>query len=118
MVKLIGRTALVTGAGTGIGEAIARRLVPDGARVCAVGRTAKTLETLVTSLPEGAAVSVVADVANHDEVFEAVAAAARYGDGVLDIIVNNAGIGPVATIEDGDIENWEKTLAVNLTGRC
>jgi NADP-dependent 3-hydroxy acid dehydrogenase YdfG len=61
--------------------------------VCAVGRTAKTLETLVTSLPEGAALSVVADVANHDQVFEAVAAAARYGDGVLDIIVNNAGIG-------------------------
>jgi NAD(P)-dependent dehydrogenase (short-subunit alcohol dehydrogenase family) len=115
-VNLVGRTALVTGAGTGIGEAIARRLVADGSRVCAVGRTAKTLETLVTSLPEGAAVSVVADVANHDEVFEAVAAAARYGDGVLDIIVNNAGIGPVGTIEDGDIEDWEKTLAVNLTG--
>jgi nucleoside-diphosphate-sugar epimerase len=65
VVELIGRTALVTGAGTGIGEAIARRLVADGARVCAVGRTAKTLETLVTSLPEGAAVSVVADVANR-----------------------------------------------------
>jgi NAD(P)-dependent dehydrogenase (short-subunit alcohol dehydrogenase family) len=115
-MKLNGRIALVTGAGTGIGEAIVRRLVAEGARVCAVGRTAKTLETLLKSLPEGTAISVVADVSNHDEVVEAVATAPHYGDGVLDIIVNNAGIGPVGTVEDGSIEDWERTLAVNLTG--
>jgi len=115
-MKLNGRTALVTGAGTGIGEATVRRLVADGVRVCAVGRTAKTLDTLVTSLPDGAALSVVADIANQDEVVEVVATAARFGDGVLDIIVNSAGIAPFGTIEDGDIEDWERTLAVNLTG--
>jgi meso-butanediol dehydrogenase/(S,S)-butanediol dehydrogenase/diacetyl reductase len=115
-MKLNGRTALVTGAGTGIGEATARRLMAEGARVCAVGRTAKNLEKLVTSLPEGTAISVVADVANYDEVVEAVATAARCGDGVLDIVVNNAGTAPFGTVEDGDIDDWERTLAVNLTG--
>ncbi len=77
---------------------------------------ANALETLVSSLPEGTATSVVADVANHDEIVEAVAMAARCGDGVLDIVVNNAATCPVGTVEDGEVEDWERTLAVNLTG--
>lgn len=115
-MTLNGRTAIVTGAGTGIGEAIARRLVADGARVCAVGRTAKTLDAVVASLPDGAAISVVGDVAKNDDVLKAVEAAADFGGGVLDIVVNSAAVGFIGSVGEGDIAEWEQTLAINLTG--
>ncbi|KMO82000.1 SDR family NAD(P)-dependent oxidoreductase [Mycolicibacterium obuense] len=115
-MRLDGRTALVTGGGTGIGEAVAQRLVSEGARVCVVGRTAGPLDQLVASLPDGTAIAITADVSERGDAARAVAAAASFGNGALDILVNNAGIGPAGMIEDLDLDEWDQTLAVNLTG--
>ncbi|ANW67267.1 hypothetical protein BCA37_30280 [Mycobacterium sp. djl-10] len=115
-MRLEGRSALVTGGGTGIGAAIARRLVAEGARVCVVGRTPGPLEEVVASLPAGTAASITADVANRSDAKRAVADAAAFGNGGIDIVVNNAGIGPAGMIGDLDLDEWDQTLAVNLTG--
>ncbi|MDQ8045528.1 MAG: SDR family NAD(P)-dependent oxidoreductase [Solirubrobacteraceae bacterium] len=86
---LAGRTAVVTGAGRGLGAAIARRLAHAGARVVLVGRTASTLRAIADEL-DGDPLVVVADLAEADaaqRVFEA----AVDGTGRLDVLVNNAG---------------------------
>ena len=115
-MRLEGKTALVTGAGTGIGAAIAHRLVADGARVCLVGRRQSVLDETLAKLPVGSAVTVSADISIAGEVDGAVGVAVEFGKGSLDIVVNNAGIGPVGTIEDCDVDEWNQALAVNLTG--
>ncbi|UOT03281.1 SDR family oxidoreductase [Rhodococcus opacus] len=115
-MRLEGKTALVTGAGTGIGAAIARRLIADGARVCLVGRRQSALAHTLQELPDGKAITHDADVSDADAVAGAVRTAVEFGDGRLDIVVNNAGIGPVGTIEDCDLAEWDQALAVNLTG--
>ncbi|GCE45009.1 3-oxoacyl-[acyl-carrier protein] reductase [Rhodococcus wratislaviensis] len=115
-MRLEGKTALVTGAGTGIGAAIAHRLVADGARVCLVGRRQSVLDETLAELPVGSAVTVSADISIAGEVDGAVGVAVEFGKGSLDIVVNNAGIGPVGTIEDCDVDEWNQALAVNLTG--
>ncbi len=102
-MDLTGQVALVTGGGTGIGAAIVRRLVSEGASVVATGRRAEPLEAIGE---ETGAVAVPGDVADEAHVKEAVSTAIeRFGG--LDIVVNNAGIGWA---------NWQQTLDANLTG--
>ena len=114
MSALEGRTALVTGAGRGIGLAITRRLVADGARVAMVDRDAPSVEAAAKQL--GTAVrSIVADVTRTTEVNAAVTAAHDW-HGALDIVVNNAGITgrsfPTWELTDDD---WHQVMAVDLT---
>jgi len=102
-MRLAGQVALVTGGGTGIGAAVVRRFVAEGAPVVATGRRAEPLEALAE---ETGAVTVRGDVADEAHVKEAVATVVeRFGG--LDIVVNNAGIGWA---------NWQQTLDANLTG--
>jgi meso-butanediol dehydrogenase/(S,S)-butanediol dehydrogenase/diacetyl reductase len=113
--RFAGRVALVTGAGTGIGAAVARRLVSEGARVVLVGRREKLLREVAERLPEGRALVVGADVTSEEEVRDAVCHALDFGER-LDVVVNNAGAGAGGSVERIEIGAWNAALAVNLTG--
>ncbi|AGW91160.1 MULTISPECIES: SDR family NAD(P)-dependent oxidoreductase [Cupriavidus] len=118
--SLAGRHALVTGGGRGIGAAIARRLLADGAGVTLLGRDAGTLQATVQTLrehaPAGAAVFfVTADIADADSVARAFAAAAEQA-GPVSMLVNNAGQAHSAPFLKTDAALWQRMLDVNLTG--
>ncbi|MDK3021322.1 SDR family NAD(P)-dependent oxidoreductase [Cupriavidus taiwanensis] len=117
---LAGRHALVTGGGRGIGAAIARRLLADGASVTLLGRDAGTLQATVQALrehaPAGAGVSfVTADIADADSVARAFAAATEQA-GPVAMLVNNAGQAHSAPFLKTDAALWQRMLDVNLTG--
>jgi meso-butanediol dehydrogenase / (S,S)-butanediol dehydrogenase / diacetyl reductase len=113
--RLAGRAALVTGGGTGIGAAVARRLAAEGALVTVSGRRRVPLDALVDSLPEGRGRAVEADVTDEAAVGRLVAAAVEHGGGHLDIVVNNAGAGAPGSVADIAPGAWRAALEVNLT---
>ena len=107
---------LVTGAGTGIGAAVAVVCAKAGARVSLVGRRRDPLAALQASLgPERAHVVADFDVTDPDKV-KAGVAASRRAFGPIDILVNNAGEAPSAPFAKTDLATWNRVLAVNLTG--
>lgn len=109
MSVLDGKHALVTGAGRGIGAAIAARLVADGATVTLMGRTRASLEHSAASIGERAQV-VVCDVTDTRAFGEALAGMSR-----VDILINNAGQAVSAPVTRTTDEVWANMLAVNLT---
>jgi NAD(P)-dependent dehydrogenase (short-subunit alcohol dehydrogenase family) len=115
MFSLAGRTAMVTGAATGIGEAIAIRLAEAGATVAVIDLNLAGAERAAASLPNRS-FAVEADVANAASVGRAVDQVIEQ-TGQIDILVNNAGIaGPAAYIWEQTDEDWQRAIAVNLTG--
>lgn len=114
---MIGRTALVTGAGNGLGRAISLQLAGAGVRVILAGRTIRSLrETaeLITQRTAGTARVAQVDVADPDSV---AALAAALSDERVSILVNNAGVpGPVACLIDIDVAEWNAVFDVNVTG--
>jgi NAD(P)-dependent dehydrogenase (short-subunit alcohol dehydrogenase family) len=113
LTDLAGRTALVTGAGNGLGAAIAVALGAAGARVILTGRTAATLTKTAGRLPAPALARIApADVASAESVDALRDALA--GEEV-DLLVNNAGIGgPVAAITDIDPADWDEVFGANV----
>jgi NAD(P)-dependent dehydrogenase (short-subunit alcohol dehydrogenase family) len=115
-MKLGGKVALITGGGTGIGAAIARRFVADGARICITGRRQGKLDEVARSLPEGTVAVCAGDVTRFQDVERMVETALGF-TGKLDVLVNNAAIDPGGTtIVDVDPELWHRVLETNLTG--
>lgn len=115
--RFSGRTALVTGAGSGIGRSVALALAAEGAQVVVAGRSRAPLEETV-ALIEGAggtAVAEIADVSRAADVQALVRAVVdRFGG--LDVAVNNAGVfrgGPLADLPEDD---WHTLLDINVTG--
>jgi NAD(P)-dependent dehydrogenase (short-subunit alcohol dehydrogenase family) len=102
-----GLVAAVTGGASGIGAAIARRLMADGARVAVLDRD--------VSDPPAGALAVQADVTDDASVRAAVDRVLREWDR-LDILVNNAGIGAQGTVADNPDDEWHRVLDVNLLG--
>lgn len=112
------RVALVTGAGSGIGEASARLLAEQGVKVTLVGRTESELEEVAEAIREagGEAIVAVADVADSDAVQAAVAQTVEEFGG-LDVVVANAGVnGTWAGIDDLSVEDFRSTIDINLVG--
>jgi meso-butanediol dehydrogenase/(S,S)-butanediol dehydrogenase/diacetyl reductase len=107
------RSAIVTGGGTGIGAAIARRLSADGYAVAVMGRRVEPLDEVVRELSEG--IAVTGDVGRPEDCERVVAATVEAFGGV-DALVNNAGIGNVATGLDETPEQWDHVLRINLSG--
>jgi len=117
-MKLDGKVAVITGGGHGIGRAIALRFAAAGAGVVVSGTSAEALEQTARDLEASGAraISVIADVADEAAVEQLVARTLAEFERI-DILVNNAGIaGPTAPITEVRREDWERTLAVNLTG--
>ncbi|MFN0153907.1 MAG: SDR family NAD(P)-dependent oxidoreductase [Gaiella sp.] len=106
------RVALVTGGGTGIGAAVARRLGADGLRIAVSGRRPSPLESVAA---ETGALAIVADTSTREGAERAVAACIEEL-GRLDVLVLNAGIGGAGSLLDMDPDVFERVLATNLTG--
>ena len=111
---LAGRHALVTGAGRGIGAAIAQRLAAEGARVTLVSRSERQLQETAAPLGE-AAQCIVADMTDLHAVSRAFKSAAD-SFGPVDILINNAGKAQSAPLQRTSEELWHSLIAVNLTG--
>jgi meso-butanediol dehydrogenase/(S,S)-butanediol dehydrogenase/diacetyl reductase len=114
-MDLKGKTALITGGGTGIGAAIAKRFIQDGARICITGRRQEMLDKIAQSLPAGTVTTCSGDVSKYGDAERMVETALKL-DGRLDVLVNNAGIDPGGTVTDLDLEIWQKVIDINLTG--
>ena len=113
MSNLSGKTALVTGAGTGIGRAIARRLAEDGAEVIITGRTEATLQEAAGQHERIA--YLVADLGRSEDLGRVIERIAS-GHGRLDILVNNAGTAPVTPFADLDMAEFDRVFRSNVRG--
>jgi meso-butanediol dehydrogenase/(S,S)-butanediol dehydrogenase/diacetyl reductase len=115
-MKLDGEVALITGAGSGIGAALAERFVADGARICITGRRQGKLDEVAQSLPAGTVVTCAGDVTKLEDAERMVDTALGF-TGKLDVLVNNAAIDPGGTtVVDIDPDLWHSVLETNLTG--
>ncbi len=115
--SLEGTVALVTGASSGIGEATARALAAQGAKVAVAARRLERLERLAAEIGGGGhtALAIQSDITEQEQAIEAVA---RTVDelGRLDILVNNAGQMLLGPIEGAPTEEWERMIDLNLKG--
>jgi NAD(P)-dependent dehydrogenase (short-subunit alcohol dehydrogenase family) len=112
--RLEGRRAIVTGGASGIGRAIATRFAAEGARVIVADLEADAAQGVADELG-GPALAHATDVADDDSVRALVALAVEEWGG-LDVLVNNAGIGVAATVDETDPADWDRIMAVSLTG--
>ena len=114
-MQLEGKTALITGGGSGIGAALARRFAAEGARVVITGRRAEKLDEVAASLPAGSVTTVAGSVSDADSARRMVDAALAVG-GRLDVLVNNAAAHLAGTVVDMELDTWHEMLETNLTG--
>lgn len=118
MLELKNQTAVITGAGKGIGRAVAEALAAEGVHLGLIARTASDLESLSGELKEKYGVNVfvqAADVSARTEI-EAAVQALHEQLGAIDILINNAGIASFGKLVDMDPEEWERIIRVNLMG--
>ncbi len=113
-MSVAGKTAIVTGAATGIGAATATLLAERGARVVAAGLQGEALQETVAGIA-GEAVAIEADVSDPAQI-EAVAARAQEAFGGADILVNNAAIYPIGPWHEADAAEWDAVFATNVRG--
>jgi len=112
-MKLRNRTAIVTGGGRGIGEAICRAFAAEGAHVAVVDLDEGNAKDVAGSLPS--AMAIRADIANQDDITQIVETTnERFG--AIDILVNNAGIALFRSVEDCSVEEWDTVLDIQLKG--
>ena len=111
------KTAIVTGAGTGIGKAVALALLRDGYRVALAGRRKEPLEAVAAQAGGGGrALAIPTDVSDRESV-RALFARTKETFGRLDLLFNNAGVGaPGINLEELSYEQWKTVVDINLTG--
>ena len=116
-MRLEGRAALITGAGSGIGRATAELFAGEGAQVAILDRDAPAATATASAISASGAEAhaVVADVSSSREIADAVARAASLL-GHLDILYNNAGVGSTGSVADATEEDWDRCFAVNVKG--
>jgi len=125
MLKFQGKIALITGSGTGIGQAIAKRFVENGASVIILGRrrepldeTSTMLEKIISEKNSGATVRIFSGVDVSDELpMNAMFEALKKDNVTVDYIINNAGVsGPVTCFANASMDDFKSTIGIHLTG--
>ena len=111
------KVAMVTGAGQGIGKAIAERLAKAGFAVSVADLNSDNAQQVAKEIQDagGDALAVTVNVADRDQMFSAVKQTADHFGG-FDVLVNNAGLGPVTRIKDVTPEMFDKVMHVNVAG--
>src|SRR5688572_988093 len=112
-MNFTGKTALVTGGGTGIGKAISEALAKNGARVAVSSRNPAHLKSAAAA--GGALLAVEMDIRKKDQVLKAVAKVVETW-GPIDLLVNNAGISGITRIDEAGDDRWRDIVETNLTG--
>jgi ribitol 2-dehydrogenase len=112
-VKLAGKVALITGASSGIGRALAHALAAEGAKLALVGRSPERLNEVASKLESVEALVLPADLSKPAEVTRVVEESlARFGH--VDIVLANAGLYLPGEVAEGDADKWDEMLAVNV----
>ena len=117
MLKLDGKVSIITGAGTGIGQGIARAFCREGSFVILAARRQEIIGQTAADINQesGRAEAIVADVTKESQVKSLFKETiAKYG--TVDILVNNAGIYESSPLDEISSESWERTISTNLTG--
>jgi NAD(P)-dependent dehydrogenase (short-subunit alcohol dehydrogenase family) len=112
--RLKNKIAIVTGAGSGIGRACALALAGEGAKVALVGRRRTLLEAVAREIGDSALV-LAADVSNKEEIARVIEHTVAHFSG-LNILLNNAGVLHIGTVEQITEEQWDETFNVNVRG--
>jgi 3-oxoacyl-[acyl-carrier protein] reductase len=119
MENIKGQTALITGAGKGLGKAIARELAKEGVNLGLISRTEADLQALAEELkslnPEIKVAYQAADISNNAQVVSSVDAI-KQELGSINILVNNAGVGKFGKFLDLTVEEWEDIVKINVFG--
>lgn len=117
MSEIDGKVVAITGAGSGIGEATALLLARRGAKLVLGARRAEPLAALANRIAEagGEAVHIAIDVKRREDAGRLVElACSRFGR--LDVLVNNAGIGPIAPLDELRVDDWDEMIDINIKG--
>jgi NAD(P)-dependent dehydrogenase (short-subunit alcohol dehydrogenase family) len=116
-MRLANKVAIITGAGAGIGEAIAMRFAEEGARVVLADYRAEGIEALAAKLNAAGkeAVAAQADISKPEQA-KSITDAAIQAFGGVDIVVNNAADFTTKSVEDATLEDWQRVLGVNVIG--
>ena len=115
--SLAGKVVVITGASSGLGEATARHLAARGAKLVLAARRTDKLQSLATELSAaGAEVLTQATDVTHMEQVQALADATLKRFGRIDVLVNNAGIMPLAPLAKLKVDEWSRMIDVNIKG--
>ena len=117
MENISGKVVVITGGSSGMGEATARELSSQGAKVVIGARRADRIEAIAAQINAagGTALGVAADVTKRDDVQHLVDAAVRT-HGRIDVLINNAGVMPLSPLEQLKLDEWDQMIDVNLRG--
>ncbi|HEY0124156.1 MAG TPA: SDR family NAD(P)-dependent oxidoreductase, partial [Rhizobium sp.] len=110
-----GKVIVITGASSGLGEATARHLAGEGAKLVLGARRLDRLQALAKELNLSPEAAVQTDVADREQVKRLVDAAVA-AHGRVDVIINNAGVMPHSPLERGKVDDWDRMIDVNLKG--
>jgi NADP-dependent 3-hydroxy acid dehydrogenase YdfG len=117
MSEITGKVVVITGASSGLGEATARLLAKNGAKLMLGARREERLKELTAAIEAdgGSAAYRITDVTDRSQV-EALAQAARETFGRVDVLLNNAGLMPLAPLDALKVDEWEQMVDVNIKG--
>jgi len=113
--RLVGKVAIITGAGRGIGAAIAKRFAAEGAKIVICDLLKEGLEETAAACPEGSTLSFPADVRKIEDMQAVADAALKFG-GKIDILVNDAGITRSGGVANAVVDEWMDVIETNLFG--